>query len=398
MSKLPAFQFYPGDWRKDLGVQSLNYHDRGVWFEMLCLMHESERRGALMLNGQPMPRIALARVLGLPLDELNETIDRLIRSNVVTLELPLKEQSKGYPEVPAEGVNGREDEGVIICRRMVRDEARRQEQTEDGKRGGNPALGRDYNEPGFVYAIQRQSDSRIKIGISVNPTKRLYKLRYENKGDTLTLLATKYVQDMGTSEAELHQKYAEFALGEWFILSPQLQKELIFTLKGQSKEQLKGQPGELLRGTPPSSSSSSSSSSVSFSASASALTSFKKESPPRSGQNAFLSPAEGVSPEKPMDEAWMIARAVIEGTNITNQWAVDQIAKQAELELKAHPGEMDAIRDGMIGAWNAYQACAKADKLRTAPMGAQKFFGEGIWKKSSMWGMKKGMRAYENST
>lgn len=49
--KLPAFQFYPGDWRKDPGVQSLSFHDRGVWHEMLCLMHESEERGKLTLNG-----------------------------------------------------------------------------------------------------------------------------------------------------------------------------------------------------------------------------------------------------------------------------------------------------------------------------------------------------------
>ena len=49
--KLPAMQFYPGDWRKDIGVQSLSFHDRGVWFEMLMLMHGSERRGVLVLNG-----------------------------------------------------------------------------------------------------------------------------------------------------------------------------------------------------------------------------------------------------------------------------------------------------------------------------------------------------------
>ena len=65
MTKLPAFQFYPGDWRKDVGVQSLDYFDRRVWWEMLCLMHESEWRGALVLNGQAMSEGALALLLGL---------------------------------------------------------------------------------------------------------------------------------------------------------------------------------------------------------------------------------------------------------------------------------------------------------------------------------------------
>ncbi len=243
MAKLPAFQFYPGDWRKDVGVQSLDYFDRGVWHEMLCLMHESERRGALMLNGRPMPRAALARALGLPVQQLNESMERLIGAGVATVELPLNGQGEGVSE------------GVIVCRRMVRDEEKRQGQIEDGKRGGNPVLAGNYNTAGYVYAIQRQSDLKIKIGISINPTKRLYKLRYESKGDTLTLLATKYVDDMGVFEAELHRKYAEFASGEWFALPPFEQGEMLSTLKGQ----LKGK-------TPPSPSSSSSSSSSSSTA------------------------------------------------------------------------------------------------------------------------------------
>ena len=52
---LPALQFYGGDWRKDPGIQALNYFDRGVWFEMLLMMHESEDRGKLVLNGRATP-------------------------------------------------------------------------------------------------------------------------------------------------------------------------------------------------------------------------------------------------------------------------------------------------------------------------------------------------------
>jgi hypothetical protein len=126
----------------------------------------------------------------------------------------------------------------------------------------------------------------------------------------------------------------------------------------------------------------------------------KKKSAPRSGQNAFLSPAANASLKNPLpisDQSWMIARAVIEGTKITTPWAVDQIAQQAECELKDHPDDLDGIRDGMIRAWHTYIACAKAGKLRASPMSAQKFFGEGIWKTSSMWGLKKGMKAYEGT-
>ena len=117
--KLPAIQFYVGDWRKDPSVQSLNYHDRGVWFEMICLMHESEERGKLVLNGQPMPIDALARLLGLDKQILTTTLTTLLTYGVAS-------------QCP--------DTGIISNRRMIRDEEIRKIRANAGKLGGNPIL------------------------------------------------------------------------------------------------------------------------------------------------------------------------------------------------------------------------------------------------------------------
>ena len=118
-TKLPSFQFYPADWRKDPAVQSLSFHDRGVWFEIILLMHESEQRGKLLLNGNAMPEEALARILGLDKQNLEGTL-----TNILTY-----------------GVASRCDEtGALMCRRMIRDEKIRQIRKEAGKLGGNPAL------------------------------------------------------------------------------------------------------------------------------------------------------------------------------------------------------------------------------------------------------------------
>jgi hypothetical protein len=119
VAKLPSWQFYPGDWRKDPAVQSLSYNDRGVWFEILCLMHESEQRGKLLLNGKKMPDDALARLLGLDKQILNRTLTTLLRFGVASL-CPLT--------------------GALMNRRMIRDEEIRKIRTECGKRGGNPTL------------------------------------------------------------------------------------------------------------------------------------------------------------------------------------------------------------------------------------------------------------------
>ncbi|SKA88947.1 hypothetical protein SAMN02745166_01512 [Prosthecobacter debontii] len=117
--KLPSLQFYPADWRKDPAVQSLDYETRGVWFEILCLMHESEERGVLLLNGQVMPEDALARLLGLDKQILTNHLTKLVTYGVA---------------------KRRESDGAIFNKRMVNDEELRKVRQNAGKKGGNPLL------------------------------------------------------------------------------------------------------------------------------------------------------------------------------------------------------------------------------------------------------------------
>jgi len=114
MGKLPAFQFYPADWRKDPGVRALNYQERGIWFEMICLMHESEKRGFLSINGSKIDVIILAKMLGLTKQKVIKTIETLLYFNVCS----------------------KDDNGVIYCRRMVKDEHIRQVRADAGQKGG----------------------------------------------------------------------------------------------------------------------------------------------------------------------------------------------------------------------------------------------------------------------
>jgi uncharacterized phage protein (TIGR02220 family) len=117
--KMPALQFYPADWRKDLAVQALGYHDRGVWFEMLCLMHESSERGVLLLNGAPMPDDLIARLLGLDNQTFNQTVSNLLTYGVA---------------------KRREQDDAIFSKRMVSDEKLCETRRNAGKKGGNPRL------------------------------------------------------------------------------------------------------------------------------------------------------------------------------------------------------------------------------------------------------------------
>jgi hypothetical protein len=37
MAKLPAFQFYPGDWSSNPNLKRCTFAERGIWLEVMCL-------------------------------------------------------------------------------------------------------------------------------------------------------------------------------------------------------------------------------------------------------------------------------------------------------------------------------------------------------------------------
>lgn len=118
-TKLPSFQWYPGDWMKDPAVRSCSLAARGLWTDMLCLMFESPRRGFLQqANGTPLSNSQIARMTGCDSDEAAHLLQELENA----------------------GVFSRTEHGVIFSRRIVRDERRRMRCSENGRKGGNPAL------------------------------------------------------------------------------------------------------------------------------------------------------------------------------------------------------------------------------------------------------------------
>lgn len=107
-------------------------------------------------------------------------------------------------------------------------------------------------------------------------------------------------------------------------------------------------------------------------------------------------PAVGFSSTK--DEATNISRAVMEETGLSSNFVFDALKAQATVELKKakfppdkHPP--DEIRQGMVLAWNEYQRCIKAGKVKI-DRSAEKFFGEGRWKDSALWGLLKKEKAW----
>lgn len=91
MGKLPAFLFYPGDWRKDPALQSCSLAARGLWTEMLCLMFECPNRGELStVSGEPWTTRQIANAVGASTRQVDRLLSELRSAGVISkLELTI---------------------------------------------------------------------------------------------------------------------------------------------------------------------------------------------------------------------------------------------------------------------------------------------------------------------
>ena len=65
--KRPAFQFYPADWRNNAKLRRCSEAARGVWMDVLCVLHDSDEYGVCR-----WPLVDLARAAGANLKLVKE--------------------------------------------------------------------------------------------------------------------------------------------------------------------------------------------------------------------------------------------------------------------------------------------------------------------------------------
>lgn len=118
MASAPWLKFYPTDWQSDPALRMCSLAARGLWQEMLCIMHKAEPYGSLVVNGKAIGPKQLAILSGAPAREV---------------ETCLAEQEE-------HGVFSRDANGTIYSRRMRRDREKAERDKANGKGGGNPDL------------------------------------------------------------------------------------------------------------------------------------------------------------------------------------------------------------------------------------------------------------------
>jgi hypothetical protein len=151
MSKRPSFQFYPSDWRTDPDLQLCSIAARGLWIDLICLMHEGTPYGFLTRQNTPIPIASLARLCGENIAIVTELLAELETNNVVS----------------------RDEFGALFSRRMVRDEALRNARASNGHLGAqHGAKGGDHGKKGGrpVGGLSKPPLPTTEGGLSKPPT------------------------------------------------------------------------------------------------------------------------------------------------------------------------------------------------------------------------------------
>lgn len=136
----PWMKFYPSDWRSDPALRMCSIAARGLWAELMCIMHEAEPYGHLLIKGARIPKAKLAILVGIS--------DRECSALLLELE--------------ANGVMSRTEDGTIYSRRMVRDAEKSAKDKANGKLGGNPKVKGGVNPPDNGEDKAQKPEARAK--------------------------------------------------------------------------------------------------------------------------------------------------------------------------------------------------------------------------------------------
>lgn len=156
--KRPSFQFYPEAWLADIALRAASSGARGLWIDMICLMHQ----------GTPYGHLRLRNSNG---GFFEPTHDELAKMTGNTLE----DVDRWIAELDRIGVLGRK-KTTIFSKKMVRDEVQRANWR---KRQAKSRDNKDKDLPGNGVTQTVTPESRRSSSPSSSPTPT----SKEKKGD-----------------------------------------------------------------------------------------------------------------------------------------------------------------------------------------------------------------------
>jgi hypothetical protein len=120
----PWLKFFPCDWLGEQRLRICSIGARGLWFEMLCFMHNADERGFLAIKGIAVTTKQLAAVISAPPKVVQDL----------------------FEELETAGVFSRDERGIVFSRRIRRDVEKASRDKANGSTGGNPSLNMKDNK------------------------------------------------------------------------------------------------------------------------------------------------------------------------------------------------------------------------------------------------------------
>jgi hypothetical protein len=106
--------FFPADWMTDTELRLLPLEARGLWIDMLCIMHQSETGYSLVSNGRKICAKSLSLLAHISPEKTENLLKQIIEAGVCSVD----------------------EDGVIYSRRLLRDKELREKRAKAGSKGG----------------------------------------------------------------------------------------------------------------------------------------------------------------------------------------------------------------------------------------------------------------------
>src|SRR5262245_6189219 len=123
MAHRPWFKFHPLAWRGDQALRQVSLAARGLWIELLCIMHDCEPYGHLVDKHERPMALTTIRNLVLPRkdEDVGDLLDELEAAGVIYF-------TKNEPR-------------ILFSKRMVEDGDFSAQQAEFGRKGARARYG-----------------------------------------------------------------------------------------------------------------------------------------------------------------------------------------------------------------------------------------------------------------
>lgn len=204
----PYLPLYVQDILTDEKLIECSALSHGVYLRLMCILHKQEKYGLLCLKQKYKQNKSKAE------DKIAEF------AHMLSKQMPFAQTiiQEGLQELLNEGVIAIKDDS-LFQKRMVYDGELSLIRADIGKTGGSNVT-KQYGKPGFLYWIG-DNNLKNKIGVSVNITNRLYRLRSDLKLKKLNIQDSVEVLDMGAAEDYSLSFFNEIRDGEWIKINHQ---------------------------------------------------------------------------------------------------------------------------------------------------------------------------------